>query len=91
MALPDALTARLSGLARVATDLDARADLADARAQLRDLQARPNLTTAAGQALAAITAEKRAAERAARAAELRSLPTLADAEAHAAANQRTPR
>ncbi len=82
---------RLAGLAGTAADLDARADLAEARRTLAALQAPANLTTAAGQALAAITAERVAAQRAARAAQLRSLPTLADAEMSAAANPRSTR
>lgn len=74
------LEARLAGLADSAADLDARADLQDARARLAALQAPAKLTTAAEQALALITAERRAAERAARTQHLRSLPDLATAE-----------
>jgi len=80
------LEARLAGLADSAGEIIARHELAAARAQLADLQAPAKLTTAAGQALAAITAERRAAERAARAARLRDTPNVALAELDLAAN-----
>ena len=78
---------RLHRLVRVAADLDARADLADARAQLDRLREPEKLTTEAGLALAAITAERKAAERAARTAELSAAPSLLAAEL--TATQRT--
>lgn len=83
-----ALHDRLAGIAGTADEIIARHELDEARRALAELQAGPKLTTEAGLALVAIAAERRAAERARRAAELRALPTLADAEAHAAANQR---
>lgn len=80
----DAVT-RLAGLARVAQEATDALDLRDGERELARLRREPQkLTTAAGQALAAVQAERVAVERAARAAELRALPTLADAEAHAA-------
>lgn len=92
MAPNDAVTARLAGLARVAEEATAALDLRDAERDLARLRREPErLTTGMGLRLAEITAERRAAERAARTAELRALPTLADAEAaHAAANRRNP-
>lgn len=84
------LEARLSRLAGTAEEIIARHELDNARAELDRLREPQNLTTAAGQALAEIHAEKRAAQRAARAAELRALPTLADAEM-TAADRRNPR
>ncbi len=91
MAVPEAVLDRLSHIARAAEEATDALDLRDGERQLARLRREPqNLTTAAGQALAAVQAEKRAVERAARAAELRALPTLADAEM-TAADRRTPR
>lgn len=92
MPLPDALTARLARLAGNAEQITDAIELADARAELDRLREPERLSTAAGLALAEITAERRAVERAARAARLRDTPDLKTLELDLAANpERTPR
>ncbi len=87
-----ATTDRLASLARAAEEATDALDLRDAERALARLRREPErVTTELGRALVLIAAERKAAERAARAAELRSFSTLADAEAHAAANSRSTR
>ena len=68
---------RLKALADAAALITARQDLAD-------LKRPEQLTTAAGRALEAVQAERRAVERAARAEQLRATPDLLTAEYEAA-------
>lgn len=91
MAASDALLARIAGLAGVAERATTALELADARRELDRLREPERLSTAAGQALATIQAERRAAQRAARAQALRQMPNLAAAEAAAAAHPRNSR
>lgn len=89
MAVSEAVTARLAGLARAAEEATAALDLRDGERTLARLRREPEmLTTAAGQALAAIHAEKRKVERAARAEHLRALPDLQAAELDLKGNAR---
>lgn len=89
MALPDALTARLAGLARVAENATAALDLAEGRKELDHLRAPQQITTEIGLRLSEIQAERRAVERAARAAELSEMPDVRTAEMAAAATRKT--
>jgi hypothetical protein len=81
MPVPDAVTARLQRLARAAEEATAALDLRDGERELKRLRGEPaRMTTEMGLRLAEITAERRAAERAARTQHLRSLPDLQTAE-----------
>lgn len=81
-------TGRLARLARAAEEATAALDLRDGERQLARLRREPQqMTTEMGLRLSGIHAEKRAVERAARAAELRSMTTLIAAEV--AATERT--
>lgn len=81
MAVPEAVAARLAGLARAAEEATDALDLRDGERTLARLRREPQrMTTEMGLRLAEIHAERRAVERAARAAHLRSLPDLATAE-----------
>lgn len=82
------LEARLAALAGTAEEIIARHELDEARAELDRLREPQKLTTAAGQALALIAVERRAAEREQRARHLRSLRDLQTAELDLKGNAR---
>lgn len=80
MAANDAVLARLAALAATAEEATAALDLRDARAELHHLREPDRMTAAMRVRLAEIQTQKRELRRDARAAHLRSLPSLAHAE-----------